>query len=117
MVRLRFLNVTLTCTALLAGFVTFAVLSTAGSSQTRSSYIPKNGFVPDEKTAIGVAQAVLILVYGEKQIKIEEPFGASLKGDTWPVHGSMPKGYTLGGVAEVEISKANGCILHMIHGK
>jgi NTF2 fold immunity protein of polymorphic toxin system component len=60
---------------------------------------------------------VLIPVYGQKQIESEEPFSVSLDGDTWSVHGSLPKGLNLGGVAEVEISKSKGCILHMIHGK
>jgi hypothetical protein len=74
--------------------------------------------VPDEKTAIAVAEAVLTPVYGQKQIESEEPFSVSLDGDTWSVHGSLPKGlYVTGGEAEVEISKSKGCILHMIHGK
>ncbi len=38
------------------------------------SYTPKDGFVPDPKTAVKIAEAVLIPVFGEKKIEAERPF-------------------------------------------
>jgi len=53
------------------------------------SYKPKDGFVPNEKTAIRIAEAVLTPIYGEKQIKSEEPFSAKLHDGVWTVEGSI----------------------------
>ncbi len=86
---------------------------------------PPGGFVPDALTAVKVAEAVLIPVYGEKQIELERPFHAVLQGDSWTVSGTLrcPDGKggmttdCVGGVAEVHISKRDARILAMIHGK
>jgi hypothetical protein len=80
------------------------------------SFRPKDGFVPDEKTAVRVAEAVLSPIYGEEKILSERPFSAKLKGDVWTVTGSLPEGMA-GGVAEVKISKRTGEILGVTHGK
>ena len=46
-------------------------------------YKPASGYVPDSKTAVMIAEAVLAPVYGEKQIKSERPFTAKLKDGMW----------------------------------
>ncbi len=85
------------------------------------SYQPKNGFVPNAETAVRVAEAVLIPVYGEKQILSERPFKATLKRDVWRVDGTLhcggPDVECAGGTAEVRISKSSGQILQMAHYK
>lgn len=91
------------------------------------NYVPNSGFVPDAKTAIKIAEAVLVPVYGETKIREEEPFTANLKGDTWTVEGTLdckdqngkqlPSGSCTGGVAMVKLSKRDGRILSMGHGK
>jgi hypothetical protein len=86
-------------------------------------YRPSSGFVPDSKTAVKIAEAVLMPVYGEKQIESERPFAAMLKGNVWTVSGTLRcpdgKGGTTtsceGGTAEVQIAKDDGRILSMIH--
>ena len=103
-----------------AGLLGFFVLIAAAMGQT---YPPKSGYVPDAKTAIAIAQAVLIPVYGEKQIASEQPLHASLKNNVWTVEGTLNcpdgKGGTTtrcnGGTALVRISKIDGRILRMIH--
>jgi hypothetical protein len=85
-------------------------------------YKPKSGYVPDSRTAVQVAEAVLIPVYGEKQIESERPFTATLKNGVWTVTGTFrcPEGTPAscaGGVAEVRISKDDARILYMLHGK
>jgi hypothetical protein len=42
----------------------------------KSSVRPQDGFVPNEQTAVKIGEAVLIPVYGEKQIDSERPFTA-----------------------------------------
>jgi hypothetical protein len=96
------------------------VLVISGCGQNYSSgkhnYKPKEGYVPDEKTAIRIAVAVWIPIYGEKQIEEEKPYQAKLDKGVWTVEGSLPEGW-LGGVAVAEIAKDDGCILRVSHGK
>jgi hypothetical protein len=89
-------------------------VSTEQSNQ--NSYKPKNGYVPDEQTAISIAVAVWIPIYGKEQIEGEKPYRAALKNGVWTVTGSLPEGY-LGGTAEAQISQDSGCILRVIHYK
>ena len=89
------------------------------------SYLPKNGFVPDSRTAAKIAEAVLIPVYGKEKIDSERPFKATLENGVWTVHGTLycpdGKGSVTkdcdGGTAQVKLSKANGRVLKMIHYK
>ncbi|MFI5101869.1 MAG: YbbC/YhhH family protein [Terriglobales bacterium] len=88
-------------------------------------YKPPSGYVPDSKTAVKIAEAVLVPVYGEKHIESERPFTATLKDGAWIVTGTLRcpdgrEGTTTscdGGVAEVQISKDDARILYMMHGK
>jgi ketosteroid isomerase-like protein len=82
----------------------------------KHSYVPPKGFVPDSDTAIRLALAVWTPIYGEKQLTSEKPFRAQLRGDTWFVNGSLPKGWD-GGVVEAEIDKRDGKILRVSHAK
>ena len=87
------------------------------SQSVRKSYQPKGGFVPDAETAIAIAQAVWGPIYGRENIAREKPFKATLHNGVWRVEGSLPKEYNYGGVAIAEISKKDGRILGVIHGK
>ena len=78
-------------------------------------YIPKNGFVPDKATALKIAIAIWLPIYGNEIYK-EQPFNAVLKDEVWTVTGSLPKG-SIGGVALIRIQKKDGKILRVIHGK
>lgn len=80
------------------------------------NYVPRNGYVPNAKTAIKIAVAVWSPIYGEKQIQSERPYKASLKNGIWRVEGTLPKGYS-GGVAFAAISKRDGRILNVFHMK
>jgi hypothetical protein len=88
-------------------------------AQSDSSVQPKSGFVPNAETAVKIAEAVLVPVYGEKKILDERPFNAKLEGDVWTVIGSLHCGapHCVGGAAEVKISKSSGQILQMVHYK
>jgi hypothetical protein len=97
------------------------------TATTAQSYRPKSGFVPDSTTAIKIAEAVLAPVYGEDKIVAERPFSAELKGDVWTVAGTLyctdgrgnpaPNDRCHGGVATVRLSRIDGRVLFMIHGK
>jgi hypothetical protein len=82
----------------------------------KGSYVPPAGFVPDAETAISIARAVWIPIYGAKQIDRQKPYEVTLTGDVWTVTGSLPKGYS-GGVAGAEISKRDGRVIRVSHDK
>jgi len=86
---------------------------------TKSAHeaFPKNGYVPDKDTAFAVAYAVAVPVYGKKQMDEELPFRAELKYGVWIVLGTLHCALCAGGTVIVEIDKASGRILFMIHTK
>ncbi len=86
----------------------------------------KDGYVPDSATAVRIGEAALVPVYGKKHIESEEPFTARLKDNVWTVSGTLycsdgkggrTAGNCVGGVAVVRISKTNGHVISMTHGK
>jgi hypothetical protein len=77
--------------------------------------ISQDDLVPDEKTAIAIAEAVLIPIYGKEQIEAEKPFHAKLNDNIWTVEGSLPEGWT-GGVAMVQLSKRDARVSKIEHG-
>ncbi|MEI7481770.1 MAG: YbbC/YhhH family protein [Elusimicrobiota bacterium] len=88
-----------------------------GENTKRHNYKPKQGYVPNAETAIAIAVAVWIPIYGKDTIEKEKPYQAVLKKDVWLISGSLPEKNMIGGVAEAEISKENGRILRISHGK
>jgi hypothetical protein len=80
--------------------------------------IPAAGAVPDARTALVIAKAILTPIYGE-ELRGEEPFRATLKGDRWTVQGTLNCGgrFCKGGVAEIEIAKSDGRVVSISHGK
>ena len=83
-------------------------------AQRTPSYKPKDGFVPDAATAVRIAEAVLIPIYGEQKVASERPFKATLQDGVWTVVGTLPPNF-MGGTALVRIAKADGRILYLIH--
>jgi hypothetical protein len=81
----------------------------------KRGYIPKEGFVPNDKTAIKIAEAVWFAICGD-QIYTKKPFVAKLENGIWYIEGSLPKGYK-GGVPYIEINKRDGKILKVIFEK
>jgi len=73
-----------------------------------------NNLVPDKQTAIKIAEAVWLPIYGEK-IYSEKPFLTELINGVWIVKGTVHA--TKGGAAYIEIRKRNCEILKVYHGK
>jgi ATP-dependent Clp protease ATP-binding subunit ClpA len=78
----------------------------------RNSALPKSNFVPDEQTAMRIAEAIWIPVYGQEMIERQKPLRAELENDVWIVSGALPEGQT-GGILVARISKTNGTILQI----
>ena len=79
------------------------------------TFTPKEGFLPDEATAIAVAEIILIKIYGADQIKGQRPFYATLNSDVWEISGSIDPN-KLGGVAHIKLRK-NGQVVQLTHSR
>ncbi len=105
--------------------VAFCLMFLIGSVVLGQGYKPEQGYVPNSETAVQIAEAVLVPVYGRQKIESEKPFTAELKDGVWTVSGTLhcPDGkggvttHCVGGVAVVTISKADARILSMMHYK
>ena len=76
--------------------------------------VRSDGYVPDQATAIRIATAILIPIYGKRIEEGEKPWRAGLKGDVWTVVGTF-NGRGEGGEAIVQLSKSNGAVLFVTH--
>lgn len=85
------------------------------SLKNAQSLHPKDGFVPDESTAVKIGEAAAIAQYGEAQISGERPFHARLYGNTWIVKGTLHPQGALGGTAVIKVRKTDGRIVFLIH--
>ena len=104
-------------TQFIVGFAVLVAALVFVAETTKHNFTPKDGYVPDAKAAIKIAVAVWEPIYGEKQIAGEWPYTARLDTNgIWTVEGSLPWGYS-GGVAIAEITKEDGKILRVSHGK
>ena len=96
--------------------------ATDGQCDSLRSVCPQSGFVPDQQTAVLIAEAVLTPIYGRKHIESERPFTARLEGNRWIVKGTLPKAKSanqivMGGTAMAEIDKADGRVIAVYHLK
>lgn len=90
--------------------------SVLAADEGRHRFEPAAGVVPDEATAVKIAVAVWEPIYGAKNIARQKPYRAKLIDGVWTVEGTLPK-KRVGGVALVEISKSDGRILRITHGR
>lgn|SRR5436190_1498390 len=83
-----------------------------------TKYDPREGYVPDQNTAIAVTEAISVPFYGRELVEAERPYKAVLNGDVWTVKGTLPRGdQIVGGTLTVQISKKDGRIVAMTHGQ
>jgi hypothetical protein len=78
------------------------------------SFLPDSGFIPDSLTAIKVAEALLIPIYGAKQLRSELPLKAFRSDSNWIVEGSIPRD-NVGGVVHIELGRRDGRVLRVTH--
>lgn len=86
-----------------------------GVRKSKTSASPHGDLIPDEKTAITVAEAIWLPIFG-KRIYEQKPFVAFLMdGKVWLVSGTLKT--EIGGVVSIKIQKSDGKILEVLHGK
>jgi len=79
-------------------------------------YRPSAGFVPNEETAIGIAEAVLFAIYGKENIERQKPYKVSFSEGLWTIKGSLPQSH-VGGTFFIQIDKMDGTIKKVMHGR
>ena len=95
----------------------FTKKSAEDSLQSTNLNPQKNGYISDEKTAVKIAETILLPIYGEEILKEEKPFHATLRFDSiWIIEGTLKPGIE-GGTAYVEIQKKDCKILKITHSK
>ena len=98
-----------TCAALLA------VLVVAAAVVLHAQNIkPRNGYVPDESTAVAIGEAVMVPIWGAAAIAKDRPYRATLTNGVWRVEGIIPPN-TAGGTAVVLLARDDGRILRAFH--
>lgn len=103
---------------LLSSILLVVILSsfiTINNKKKNISNENKIDYVPNEETAIKIAEAIWLPIYGEN-IYNKKPFKAELKDNIWIVKGSLPE-KMVGGVPYIEIQKSDCKILGVAHGK
>ena len=101
--------------AVVVALTTSAILAVA-TDPLKHTFKPEAGYVPDANTAVAIAVAVWNPIYGKETIEAERPYKAMLSNGVWTVVGTLPK-RMVGGVVMAEISKDDGRILRVTHGK
>src|ERR1700741_4085353 len=102
------------------------VLFLAATLSAQSSPPPTSVRVPDEATALKIAEPALIKTYGKRQMDNERPLTATLDRGNWTVGGTLcctdrsghrtcEEGMCLGGVAVLKLRQRDGKILSINH--
>jgi NTF2 fold immunity protein len=77
--------------------------------------LPMQGVVPDEPTAVKVAEAILPPIFGAEEVAKWLPYHAQLdKNGVWTVYGTLPQG-SRGGTPMLKIRKQDGQVLEVWH--
>ena len=93
----------------------FSLFGSVIAEPSKHTVAPEQGYNPDARTAIKIAEAVWLPIYG-KAIYEKSPFAAKLQGEVWLVEGTSPDD-KVGGVLVAAISKESGQIIRISHGK
>ena len=99
-------------------------VSSSVNAQTARTPLPMK--VPDEPTAVSLAEKEFVKVYGKRVVESERPFSATLSHGVWHVSGTLycrdvkgnvTIGTCLGGTAEGDIRQSDGKVLLILHTK
>jgi hypothetical protein len=98
-----------------AAFLATSV-SIASSQNVPELFDRPGGLVPDKKTAVAIAEAVLFKIYGEKTIRDQRPYVIRLARGKWTIDGAPPPHGFVGGSFHIVIRQRDAQILEIGHG-
>src|SRR5258707_10465198 len=92
------------------------ILSSIEINGSNRNPLPSNGIVPDEVTAVKIAEAVFQPIFGAEEVAKYLPYHAQLKDDVWTVYGTLKRG-SLGGTPQMTIQKKDGRVIEVWHSQ
>jgi len=92
--------------------VLLALLSFSFGSDKKpeGTSLPSRGVVPNEITAVKIAEAVFLPIFGEEEVAKYRPYEAILKDGVWTVFGTLKPG-SRGGTPTLTIQKIDAKVL------
>ena len=78
--------------------------------------LPSRGIVPDEVTAVRIAEAVFEPVFGTEEVTKFRPYHAQLKDGVWTLYGTLRPG-SRGGTPQMIIQKKDGRVIEVWHSQ
>jgi hypothetical protein len=91
----------------------FAVSSATAADK---SSLPSQGVVPDEATAVKIAEAVFPPIFGTEEVAKYFPYHAQIKEGVWTVYGTLKPG-SRGGTPMLRIEKQDARVLEVWHSQ
>ena len=88
----------------------------SGMSVAASPKLPPQGIVPDEETAVKIAEIVFVPIFGTEEVIGFLPYHAQLKDGIWTVYGTLKRG-SRGGTPQLTIQKQDGKVLEVWHSQ
>ncbi len=74
------------------------------------------GVIPDEATAVRIAEAVFGPIFGRETVSKFLPYHAQLRDGVWTVYGTLKHGWR-GGTPEMSIQKSDGRVVDVWHSR
>jgi|SRR6267143_2158906 len=98
--------------------ILLTLLSVGYGSDKKSTRtpLPSQGVVPDEATAVKIAEAVFPPVFGQEEVSKFSPYHATLKEGVWTVYGTL-KPNARGGTPMMTIQKNDGRVTELWHSQ
>lgn len=78
--------------------------------------LPSRGIVPDEVTAVKIAEAIFPPIFGQEEVNRYLPYHAQLKDGIWTVYGTLKPG-SRGGTPQMSIQKKDGRVIEVWHSQ
>jgi hypothetical protein len=103
-------------TNLLKMFAVSLMLMSVCHGSTDKSPLPAQGIIPDEVTAVKVAEAVFPPIFGSEEVTKYVPYHAQLKEGIWTVYGTLKPG-SRGGTPQMTIQKKDGKVIEVWHSQ
>jgi hypothetical protein len=97
-------------------FATLVLANTLAIAQNIPALFDRpGGLVPNQRTAIAIAEAVLFPIYGEKVIHDQRPYVVKHIDGKWIIDGTLPRGL-VGGTFHIVIRQRDARVIEISHG-
>ena len=99
---------------LLRIFTVFLVFVSFSYGYADKPPLPSSGVIPDEITAVKVAEVIFLPIYGKEEVNKFLPYHAQFKDGVWTVYGTL-KPNSVGGTPQLKIQKKDGKVIEVWH--